>query len=686
MAELSPAVTVMIQFSVPNPQHVAYTNRKEAVRNDLDQIQGDKLDQASLAQIQAEVPELAKGFSRYVNYTNRVIATQNDSQNLTTMFTAEENNAPREKLIEVKEKLKVAQENHSLMWQCVTSFDTNFLKKQGLIDPVTQKVNQVAIKEVIREAIPELLEREGLSPDRFWWGNVHLNTKHVHVHVGISELNSQRAVYSKDSNGQIEFKGKFKQKSIKAYKSKVYHGLLRQRDRRLLINQTAYIDFLKKEVVKKISSPVNKAQDQQVFLLGQVYRNLPTNKKLWRYKSNAQDFQVSKFFLDKYLDNYLAASQDYQLFVEESKDYLANYQQVYTKSATQLAEAFDKRRLELRSRLGNKLLKELKDYDKQQASKGQKQRLRLPNINDLVQLDSKDLGQVIDLLKQRGNVNSQLLGRYRYALRQRNLLDKQTSLEAQNLRLTQIKALATDKPFVSLKQAENRNLMALVAYQLKPAYLLSEAEKKAKKDLLKKCADPSKVSLKTVNKSFFDAQAQRITEEFKVAQAVQDESIFAIFGVPNKETYLLKLKQRLAILNIKRQVNQNNKALISTISEVEKSKLKRDNAKMLRNLQERLQVYRVTDLKSAQQRSKLKLENEQKKATTREEFKPIQVANPPRANYTPVRPHLGLRFTQGLNKIIKRAEQEELHALRMKLQDDAQIEYEEQQERWRYSR
>ena len=83
------------------------------------------------------------------------------------------------------------------MWQCVTSFDTNFLKEQGLIDPVTQKVNQVAIKEVIREAIPELLEREGLSPDRFWWGNVHLNTKHVHVHVGISELNSQRAVYSK---------------------------------------------------------------------------------------------------------------------------------------------------------------------------------------------------------------------------------------------------------------------------------------------------------------------------------------------------------------------------------------------------------------------------------------------------------------------------------------------------------
>ena len=124
MAELSPAVTVMIQFSVPNPQHVAYTNRKEAVRNDLDQIQGD-IDQASLAQIQAEVPELAKGFSRYVNYTNRVIATQNDSQNLTTMFTAEENNAPQEKLIEVKEKLKVAQENHSLIIKRAQTSDFN---------------------------------------------------------------------------------------------------------------------------------------------------------------------------------------------------------------------------------------------------------------------------------------------------------------------------------------------------------------------------------------------------------------------------------------------------------------------------------------------------------------------------------------------------------------------------------
>ncbi len=73
--------------------------------------------------------------------------------------------------------------------------------------------------------------------------------------------------------------------------------------------------------------------------LEQAYNHLPLNKK-WRYGSNARDFAVSKFFLDRYLDSYLQneGSAAYEEFLEETKGFLETYEDVYSAEKNEVYE------------------------------------------------------------------------------------------------------------------------------------------------------------------------------------------------------------------------------------------------------------------------------------------------------------------------------------------------------------
>lgn len=87
--------------------------------------------------------------------------------------------------------------NNSLLWQGVISFDNSFLESQGLYDKATGQVDQQAIKNVIRDAMPKMIEKEGLSESAFWWGNIHLNTDKIKakkVFDGLSHYAKQLGV------------------------------------------------------------------------------------------------------------------------------------------------------------------------------------------------------------------------------------------------------------------------------------------------------------------------------------------------------------------------------------------------------------------------------------------------------------------------------------------------------------
>lgn len=383
----SPGITFMLQYTEANGQYVDYTNRDEAVKIDDElslemnrqMIEGLTVDE--MARIQEAVPETQLNFREYIDYMNRSYATEDQSEELTAVFTQEADYLQKKQLTDLKTKLETAYQNGSLLWQGVISFDNAFLAEQGLYDTATGQVDQKAIKAVMRDMMPTLIQKEELSDSAFWWGNIHLNTDNIHIHFGLSEVESNREKIFYRPRGRMEYKGNFSQKTINRFKSGVYHGLLKEETRSNLLRKEQILANLKADLITSVYQEDKIISSAEKNFLEQAYNHLPLNKK-WRYGSNARDFAVSKFFLDRYLDSYLKneGSAAYQEFLQETRDFLKTYEGVYSSEKNQVYEKIRKvdgktirtlaaskgydlehhlahRVMDLRERLGNNILR-----------------------------------------------------------------------------------------------------------------------------------------------------------------------------------------------------------------------------------------------------------------------------------------------------------------------------------------
>lgn len=387
----SPNITFMLQYTEANSQYVDYTNRDEAVKIDEELsletnrqiIEG--LTEDETTRIQEVVPETQLNFREYIDYMNRSYATENQSEELTAVFTQEADYLQKRRLNDLKNKLESAYQNGSLLWQGVISFDNSFLAEQGLYDVATGQVDQKAIKAAMRDMMPTLIQKEGLSDSAFWWGNIHLNTDNVHIHFGLSEVESNRDKIFYRPRGRMEYKGNFSQKTINRFKSGVFHGLLKEETRSNLLRKEQLLANLKADLMTSVYQEEKITSSEEKNFLEQAYNHLPLNKK-WRYGSNARDFAVSKFFLDRYLDSYLSneGSAAYQEFLKETREFLKTYEGVYSAEKNQVYEKLRKvdgqtirtlakskgydlehhlarRVMDLRERLANNILRSFKE-------------------------------------------------------------------------------------------------------------------------------------------------------------------------------------------------------------------------------------------------------------------------------------------------------------------------------------
>lgn len=385
----------MIQYTEPNYHYVNYMNRDKAVKIDDElflesnrqMIEG--LTEEEVNRIRESVPESQLNFREYIDYMNRSYATEVQSEEVTAIFTQDADYLQRQRLTELKQNLEAAYQNGSLLWQGVISFDNSFLAEQGLYDVATGQVDQKAIKAVMRDMMPTLIQKEGLSDSAFWWGNIHLNTDNIHIHFGLSEIHSAREKIFYEPRGRMEYKGNFSLKTINRFKSGIHHGLLKEETRSNLIRKEQILANLKTNLIQSVYQEDKIRSAAEKKFLEQAYNHLPNHGK-WRYGSNAKDFAVSKFFLDRYLDSYLqhAGAPAYQEFLEETREFLETYKGVYSAEKNQVYEKLRKmdgkmirslteskgydlehhvarRVLDLRERLANKILKSFKESEPQ---------------------------------------------------------------------------------------------------------------------------------------------------------------------------------------------------------------------------------------------------------------------------------------------------------------------------------
>ena len=332
-------------------------------------------------------------FSSYVNYIDRDEAarTENSShynlyqdymgnpEKTTGLFTAEKNDLAYTEKEELKELFQTAQDNDSLMWQTVISFDNRFLAENGLYQEEDQILDEDALKNMVRNAVGKMLKAEDLE-NAVWSAAIHFNTDNIHVHIATVEPDPMREkreyiqyeeqtingktvkVPMRDAEGKIikqeEYKGTFRSKSIEACKSSIVNEILHEKENNLKINQV-----IRNSIVKQAKQhTLSKDKDLAHAFLALYYKMPDTARNLWNYNSpvmaplQPEIDHLSMLYLEKY---HKEEFTELKTMLQEQDE---KYQQAYGDSSRSYAEG---KMQDLYARLGNAVLAEIREYDRE---------------------------------------------------------------------------------------------------------------------------------------------------------------------------------------------------------------------------------------------------------------------------------------------------------------------------------
>ena len=171
----------------------------------------------------------SKTFASYINYMDRDEAIKGGNvrasysayseeymgnpEKSTGLFSMDYDQLSADTAQIYKEQFQKAQDDGSLLWQTVISFDNRWLEELGIYDSSTQELDEARIRGMTRIFMKTLLEKEGLHLAS-WTAAVHYNTDNIHVHIAIVDPESEREKV-KDGKYAGEPKGTWSIRSIR---------------------------------------------------------------------------------------------------------------------------------------------------------------------------------------------------------------------------------------------------------------------------------------------------------------------------------------------------------------------------------------------------------------------------------------------------------------------------------------
>ncbi len=374
MGKIKAGVVVVTEFCKPDNQmfqgYINYMDRDEAVRN-------------------AHIDE----YNVYQDYMGNPYKT-------TGLFAQDKSRLSEKEKQELKEQFSMAQDNKSLMWQTVISFDNEWLRKQGLWNGYLSAQNEQKLQGIIRKSVNEMLEKENLQ-NAVWSAAFHLNTDNLHVHIAIVEpipMREKKAypvykTYTKNGKveqvqvgSEMEYKGRFKLSSIEACKSAVVNEIVNTREQNLEINRV-----IRESIVQKKRETALRQDEELGKAFFSLYEKMPDCKRsLWNYNNSKMSHlkgeidTLSNAYLKKY------HKKDYEELKEKLMKQDALYREAYGESKSSY---FDGKIEDLYTRLGNAILKEIREYDKnkiemENLSKDENVKL-LSSENDFINHEEK---------------------------------------------------------------------------------------------------------------------------------------------------------------------------------------------------------------------------------------------------------------------------------------------------------
>jgi len=306
----------------------------------------------------------SRRYTTYLDYINRPDAKDSheqfetyhdymeDETKSSGLFTREDDRLNDQKRRVVRNIFKQAQENGSILWQDVISFDNTWLRETDVLHD--DLVDEKRLIQATRNAVDSMLQKEKMA-HAYWTGAVHYNTDNIHVHVAIVETSHMRE------------RGKRKPKSIELMKSKVIHSLADRTKEQEKLNAFIRDELVAHKRNRKIQTLPNRVlHPDLVRQFKDIYERLPEDKRQWRYNMNGM--QPLRESLDRLTDRYIDIhfKSEFQAFNERLEQEVLFHRRSY--GDTEKAERYrTTKRQDLYTRMGNAILSEMRDLSKKQA-------------------------------------------------------------------------------------------------------------------------------------------------------------------------------------------------------------------------------------------------------------------------------------------------------------------------------
>lgn len=291
-----------------------------------------------------------KNFDKYSAYNNYM----GNPEKIGSLFTKDKHSLTEKEVKKLKKDFDKAQSNGSNMWQEVFSFDNEFLEANGLYDSENGALDEEKIQEATRRAMEELSKREGFK-ELTWSASLHYNTDNIHVHIASVEINPSRE------------RGKFKPKTLYNMKSSFVNSLLDKQKDLDKINSLIRDNLIqgKKEMSFKEDIEMRK-------MVKEIVQKLPSDKRQWHYNYNSMQEvrplidNLTKYYIETY------KKDEFKELVDRLEKEDKFYKEVYGKRKVETTTYKDNKIQDLYTRMGNTILKEIKEYVKEEDLKSQK--------------------------------------------------------------------------------------------------------------------------------------------------------------------------------------------------------------------------------------------------------------------------------------------------------------------------
>lgn len=310
----------------------------------------------------------SKVFKSYINYIDRDEATRNykfnefslyndymeNPEKSGSIFTSDKDYLTNQEKLNLKDKFELAQQNRSLMWQDVFSFDNDWLVENGYYDKETHILDEAKLRGAVRRCMNNHLEKANMDT-ALWSASFHYNTKHIHVHIATVEL----------TNNPKE-KGKRTKSELSKMKSNFINELRHREEEYKKINE-----IMRENIVgnreKFLSSDDKVLKEKMMELL----KKLPSNKKYWYYGYNKINSvkpllnAISKYYIEKY------HKEDYKELMTKLTIEELELKRIYGegkegKEKGRYKDYKKNKEEELYKKMGNSILKELREYVKEE--------------------------------------------------------------------------------------------------------------------------------------------------------------------------------------------------------------------------------------------------------------------------------------------------------------------------------